>query len=39
MGQVLMYRYTQDLAIEYATDFENKIQYGGYSLEEEDIIA
>lgn len=34
-----MYRYTQDLAIEYTTDFENKIQYGGYSLEEEDIIA
>ena len=34
-----MYSYTQALAIEYATDFENKVQYGGYSLEEEDVIA
>ena len=34
-----MHRYTQDLAIEYATDFENKVQYGAYSLEEEDVIA
>ncbi|HHT97250.1 MAG TPA: hypothetical protein GXZ90_05075 [Clostridiales bacterium] len=34
-----MYHYTQDLAIEYATDFENKVQHGDYSLEEEEIIA
>lgn len=34
-----MYHYTQALAIEYATDFENKVKHGGYSIEEEDIIA
>lgn len=34
-----MYHYTQALAIEYDTDFENKVKYGGYSLEEEGVIV